>query len=65
MLKFYQIKVEHRTIGTFFRKIIATKTVKSWKYRVAKQSIIYLYTKCQKWEAKQRFFRNNKRKAWI
>ena len=60
-LRFYQLKVGHGAIGTFLKRIKAAKTAECWWCRAAKESVIYLYTKCRKWQAKCQALKKNLR----
>ncbi len=63
--RFYQLKVGHGAIGTFFKRIGATETAECWWCGAAEQSVIHLYTKCRKWRAERRALKKNLGKAGI
>ena len=63
--RFYKLKIAHGAIATFFSRIREAETSECWWCRVAEQSVIYLYAKCQKWRAERQALRKNLRKAGI
>lgn len=52
-LRFYQLKVRNKTIGTVSNRIKVAKNTEYCYYGDIKQYVIYFYTKCQKWQAKR------------
>lgn len=53
------MKIEYWPIGIFVKKIRVKQIAKCWLYGAAEQSVIHLYTKCQKWRAKLRALNQN------
>ncbi len=63
--RFYQLKVGHGAISTFFERIRAEESAKFWWCRDAEQSVMHLYTKCQKWQTGRQVLRWGLRRAGI
>ena len=65
VLRFYQLQIWHGTISMFFKRIRVVKIAKCWWCDDVEQSIIYLYTKYQKWRTKRQILKKSRDKAGV
>ena len=53
-MRFYQLKIEHGAVGIFFARIGVIKTPECWWCRAQEQTVIHLYTECQRWKKERK-----------
>ena len=63
--RFYQLKVRHGAMGTFFEQIGAAESATCWWCGEAEQSVMHLYPKCRNWRTQRRVMRRAVQRAGI
>lgn len=53
-MRFYQLKIGHRAVGTFFARRRAMETLEFWWCGVQEQTVIHFYTECRRWRRERR-----------
>ena len=63
--RFYQLKAGHGAIGTFLERIGAVESAECWWCGDGEQSVMQLYTRCQKWRTERQVLKKSLDKIGI